>query len=182
MHFIGANEEGTMQLHPLALGTITAAAMFFVACHHDESSGARAAETQLQAGAAPMAHACPMSVAGATATVTDVPTGVVVDFTTSAGPNEIADLRRRVHAMADAGTLGMMRGPGAGGGRAGRAMSREASGAARPRVRVEDTARGARVTLEPADVQGLDALRARVHAHVPRMASNDACVRARTSP
>jgi hypothetical protein len=183
VHFVAPNEEGAMQLHPLALGTITAAAMFFTACqHHDDWSGARTAETQLQAGAAPMAHACPMSVPGTTANAIDVPSGVVVEFTTTGGANDIAELRRRVHAMAEAGTLGMMRGPGSGAGRAGRAMAREASGTPRPRVRVEDTARGARVTLEPVDAQGLDALRARVRAHVPRMASNEACVRARSSP
>jgi hypothetical protein len=84
--------------------------------------------------------------------------------------------------MADAGTLGMMRGPGGGRGQAGRALARQAAGAARPRTRVEDTARGARVTLEPADAQNVDAYRAHVRAHASRMASSDACVRARTSP
>jgi hypothetical protein len=172
-----------MHTRALALGIITAASLSFggVACQHEETSGA---EAQLQAASAPGAHACPMGVTGVKVTAIDVATGVALDFETSAGPNEVGDLQRRVHAMSDAGTLGMMRGPGAGGGRAGRAASRQTSGAARPRVRVEDTARGARVTLEPLEAQGaegLDALRARVRAHAQRMASNDACVRARTS-
>lgn len=169
-----------MQLRPLALGMMTAASLLFVACHHEESSGA---EAQLQAATTSGgAHACPMGVTGATVTASDVPAGVVLDFTTSAGPSEVGELQRRVHAMSDSGTLGMMRGPGAGGGRAGRALAREATGVSRPRSRAEDTARGARVTLEPADAQGLDALRTRARAHVLHMTSNEACMRARTSP
>ena len=171
-----------MQARALVFGTIIAASLSLgvAACNRDDSSG----EAQLRAASAPGAHACPMGVKGATVTAIDVPTGVALDFATTAGPSEVAELERRVHAMADAGTLGMMRGPGAGGGAAGRALSRQAAGAARPRARVEDTARGARVTLEPAETQSpdaLDALRTRAHAHAVRMASNDACMRERTS-
>jgi hypothetical protein len=168
-----------MQLRPLALGMMTAASLLFFACHHEESSGAPA---QLQAASTPGAHACPMSVTGASVTASDVPTGVVLEFATGAGPNEVAELQRRVHAMSDSGTLGLMRGPGGGGGRGGRALAREGAAAARPRSRVEDTAKGARVTLEPADAQGLDALRTRARAHAQHMANNNGCMQARTSP
>lgn len=171
-----------MHIRALALGIITATSLSLggAACQHEESSG----EAQLRAASTPGAHACPMGVKGATVSASDVPSGAALDFATTGDPNDVAELQRRVHAMADAGTLGMMRGPGAGGGRAGRALARQASGAARPRTRVEDTARGARVTLEPAETpspDAVDALRTRVHAHAVRMASNDACMRARTS-
>ncbi len=171
-----------MQLRPLALGMMTAASLSIAACHNEEPQTSSGAQAELQAGTTVGTHACPMSVPGTTVTATDVSTGIALDLSTTAGPNEVAELQRRVQMMASAGTMGLMRGPGAGAGRAGRAASREASTTPRPRSRVENTPTGARVTLEPADAQGIDALRTRVRAHLPRMASNDACARARSSP
>jgi hypothetical protein len=173
-----------MQLRPLTFRIMTAVSLSLVAtaCHHEESGGG---ETQLRAASTPGAHACPMGVKGTSVTANDTSNGVALDFQTTAGPNEVADLQKRVHAMADAGSLGMMRGPGGGGGHAGRSLSSQVGGssAARPRTRVEDTARGARVTIEPAEgagSEGVDALRARAHTHAQRMATNEACMRARS--
>jgi hypothetical protein len=154
-----------------------------VACHHDEPAGS---ETEIRAASTPGPHACPMGVTGTSVTANDTSNGVALDFQTNAGANESSELQRRVHAMAEAGSLGMMRGPGGGGGKAGRALARQVAepGLTRPRARVEDTPRGARVTLEPAGgaKTELDALRARAHTHVVRMATNSGCMHARTSP
>jgi hypothetical protein len=176
-------------VRPLALGIIIAASSPFVtvACHHDESAGESAGgETEVRAASTPGPHACPMGVKGTSVTANDTSKGVALDFQTTAGASETSELQRRVHAMAEAGSLGMMRGPGAGGGRAGRALSRQASepGVSRPRTRVEDTARGARVTLEPSGTADTDvaALRSRAHAHVVHMSTNSGCMHARNSP
>lgn len=170
-----------MQLRPLVLGMMTAATFSFAACHNEEPQTVSGAEAQLRAGSAPAAHTCPMGVSGTSVKAADAPSGIALDFATTAGPNEVAELQRRIHAMSTAGTLGMTRGPGTGGGLAGRVAARDTSGTARSASRVEDTPTGARVTLEPAPGESIDALRARVRAHVPRMASNTACMRARAS-
>ncbi len=176
-------------VRPLALGIMIAASSPFVtvACHHDEkASGESGRETEVRAASTPGPHACPMGVKGTSVTANDTSKGVALDFQTTAGPSETSELQSRVHAMAEAGSLGMMRGPGAGGGHAGRALSRQVSepGVTRPRTRVEDTARGARVTLEPSGSGDTDvaALRSRAHAHVAHMSTNSGCMHARSSP
>jgi hypothetical protein len=165
------------------MATITAVSIFTVACHHEESPAPlRGAETQLQAGMATRAHSCPMGVPGTTVTTSDSPQGMTVDLATSSSDRDVEELRRRVHTMAEAGTLGMMRGPGGGGGRAGRVMAREAVQVPRPHTKVEDTGRGVRLTLEPGDKESVAELRARVKAHTQRMASNHECMGARAAP
>ena len=177
-------------VRPVALGIMIAASSPFitVACHHDQTAGENAGgKTEVRAASAAGPHACPLGVKGTSVTANDTSKGVALDFQTTAGDGEARELQRRVHAMAEAGSLGMMRGPGAGRGKAGRALSRQISeqgGLTRPATRVEDTAHGARVTLEAAggaDTE-VSALRQRAHAHVAHMATNSGCTQARTSP
>lgn len=145
-----------------------------------EQPGAQA-QTSTEAGMAggKMAAMCPMAVSGATVVAADTSAGETLTFSTSS-PDRLADLRTRVHAMADmhnrheaAGAThaheGMMGGGGdtgsgsAGGPKANMPMPPPATATA------EDTNAGARLVLTPKDPALLAQLQSAVRAHADMM-------------
>jgi len=125
---------------------------------------------QTHGGTASAGGVCPMDVSGTKVAVDDTADGVAIRFTTT---GDVAQLRQRVHAMADKhehmmhggmmGSGGM--GPGHGGG-PGHMMKMVDSTA-----RAEDIEGGARIVLTPKDPAQLGDLRAHVREHAARMAS-----------
>jgi hypothetical protein len=130
---------------------------------------------------------CPMAVPGAQAVAADVEGGEAVTFTTSS--DQVAELRNRVHAMADMhnrhhqgggmdhggmheGMQGGAMGHGSmGGGSADHmAMMPPPSHAA-----VEDLPSGARLVVTPNDPADLDQLRSAVRMHAEHMDEMHAC-------
>jgi hypothetical protein len=128
-----------------------------------------------------MAAICPMAVPGTQVSTSDTSTGEVVTFSTTS-PDQVADLRSRVRAMADMhnqhhgpgdmsgmqggmhGQGGMM-GSGAGqGGETGHMPMPPPS-----TTSVEDTDTGARLVVTPKDPAQLAQLQSAVRAHAGMM-------------
>ena len=110
---------------------------------------------------------CPLDVAGTQVVIADVDGGVVLAFTT---PGDVAELRVRVHHMADMHAMHdmhRMHGP----------MSHGHMGISAPlqmrmvpvQAAVADIDGGARVTLTPIDPAQLEALRAQARDHESMM-------------
>ena len=114
---------------------------------------------------------CPTDVEGTQVTAADTPTGETVTFTTA--PERAAELRTRVHAMADmhnrhhaTGTTDArdgMQGAGGGGMHGGMMMPPPS------RATVEDTDTGARIVVTPNDPADLAKLQATVREHAQHM-------------
>lgn len=138
----------------------------------------------------PMMGMCPMKVPGTVAAVTDTKDGVAISFTTSAG--DIAELRRRVHHMAQMHDrhADMM------GGRQGTTTERPATSAPGPMgsqkkmmvpstATAEDIEGGARIVLVPKDPANLAELRQHARDHVAMMSRGECpmmAMRAHPSP
>jgi hypothetical protein len=108
----------------------------------------------LRADTAPQAS-CPMTVPDAHVRSEDVEGGVALSFTTESG--DIADLRRRVHALAEHHQ------------RAAQGKGRHDGSMPAATASVEEIPEGARLLLEPRDPGQLDALRRRAEMHAARM-------------
>lgn len=124
-----------------------------------------------------MAGICPMTVPGTQVSAADTATGEALTFSTSS-PDQVADLRRRVRAMADMhnqhamggmheGMHGGMMGEGMGSGQDG-GMGRMAKPPLAS-ARVEDTDNGARLEITPDDPTQLPQLQSAVRAHADMM-------------
>ena len=128
---------------------------------------------------------CPMAVPGTQLAVADTADGEAVTFTTS--PDRAAELRGRVHAMADmhnrhhqagmesmhggmqhGGMMGGSKGP-AGGGDAMPMMPPPS------RAAVEDVEGGARLVVTPNAPADLDRLRSTVRMHAEHMRQTGTC-------
>jgi hypothetical protein len=153
------------------------------------SPPASAPEPVGQEGGRPMGMqpgTCPAEVPGTQVSATDVDGGEAVTFKTS--PEQAAELRKRVHAMADMhnshhqgggmghggmpeGMHGGAMGPGSmGGGSDQMAMMPPPSRAA-----VEEAPGGARIVVTPNDPADLDRLRSAVRMHAEHMGQTHAC-------
>jgi hypothetical protein len=108
-----------------------------------------------------------MAVPGAQARVVEVVGGVALELVTDGSQGDVEELRRRVVAMSERGTMGRMAGPS--GGQGGRGTMRTGPPAPATERRVEAIARGERVTLLARDPRQVDALRARAQAHAAKM-------------
>jgi len=127
-----------------------------------------------------MMESCPMKVEGTTASVSDTGDGVAISFTTSTG--DVAELRRRVHHMAEMhdrhhGTMGQ----GMMGGKNEAAPSPGASSPKKPKKMMmvpstaiaNDVEGGARIVLVPKDPARLAELRQHARDHVGRMSRGE---------
>ncbi len=128
--------------------------------------------------------ACPMAVPGTQLAVADTPEGEAVTFTTA--PDRAAELRGRVHAMADmhnshhqgGGMEGMHGGMQHGGMMGGGSMGSTGRDAMMPppsRAAVEDVEGGARLVVTPNDPADLERLRSTVRMHAERMRQTVTC-------
>lgn len=131
--------------------------------------------------------ACPMAVPGTQVAVADTADGEAVTFTTA--PDQAAELRSRVHAMADmhnshhqgGGMEGMHGGMQHNGMMGGGSMGSSGGGGAMPmmpppsRAAVEDVEGGARLVVTPSDPADLDRLRSTVRMHVEHMRQTGTC-------
>lgn len=149
----------------------------------------QATETAAPGGMAAMdMQACPMSVPGTQVAAAETPDGESITFTTS--PNWAADLRARVHGMADVhnrhhqgggmeGTNGGMQHEGMmGGGSMGPSGAGADQMAMMPppsRATVEDVEGGALIVVTPNDPADLDRLRSAVRMHAEHMQQTGAC-------
>lgn len=176
----------TRSLATLAVALMTTA----VACMggHAASSPASTAQAPMNAPGGmegmPMS-ACPMAVPGTQLGVTDTRDGEAVTFTTS--PDLAAELRSRVHAMADmhnshhqGGGMegmhgGMQHGGMMGGGSMGSTGGRDAMMPPPSRAAVEDVEGGARLVVTPNDPADLDRLRSTVRMHAEHMRQTGTC-------
>jgi TusA-related sulfurtransferase len=143
--------------------------------------------------AGPMAG-CPMAVPGTEVAADDVPAGEAITFTT-ADPQAVADLRSRVHAMAEmheahhgAGMMGGMHGPMHHGDMAGGGMERGGTGGGTGsadvpehgmmpggRAVAEDVPGGARLVITADDPADVDRVRAAVRMHAAHMRDSGTC-------
>ncbi len=164
-----------------------AVALVGVGCSHDAASQPTASAPPPPAGArAPggmdaerLAAMCPMAVPGAHVSAADVSTGEALTFSTTS-PDQVADLRSRVHAMADmhnrhhasgdmsgmqGGMHGGMMGTGtdSGGGMGHMPMPPPSTAS------VEDTDTGARLVVTPKDPAQLAQLQSAVRGHADMM-------------
>lgn len=127
-----------------------------------------------------MGGMCPMKVPGTAVSVADTEGGVALVFTTSTG--DVAELRRRVHQVAEMHNRhhsgGMMSGGMHDGGTGEHPMGR-GGGMMSPGMMIgsaataEDVEGGARIVLAPKDPSQLDALRRHVHGHAERMSHGE---------
>lgn len=173
----------------LALAVLAAVT---TACGH--AGGHPAAASAAQTAPAPegrggMAMPCPVAVPGTQVAVGDTPDGVAVTFTTT--PDRTAELRARVHAMADmhnrhhqgAGMEhgAMERGEMHRGAMMGGGMMGSGGGEAMPmmpppsRATVDDVDGGARLAVSPNDPADLDRLRSTVRMHAEHMQRSGSC-------
>lgn len=137
------------------------------------------AGTTGEMGSGKMTGMCPMAVPDTQVSAADTATGEALTFTTSS-PDQVADLRSRVHAMADmhnqhhataemggmhghGGMMGEGMGSGQGGGM-GHMSPPPLSTAT-----VEDTDTGARLEITPVDPTQLAQLQSAVRAHADMM-------------
>jgi hypothetical protein len=123
-----------------------------------------------------MGDQCPMFVAGTTVQTKDTSDGMAMMFTTT---GDVAELRRRVHVMADhmnahssgGGGMGMHgtgMGPDAGMGMGGGMMGGMHS-------QVEDVDHGARLKMTAADPAKLNEMRQHMKQHVQMMNQSHGC-------
>jgi hypothetical protein len=115
-------------------------------------------------GEAAMGGTCPMDVPGTKVSVADTPDGVAITFTTT---SDVAELRQRVHHVAEMHEHRMQGGMGSGGMGSGHMMMKMVPSTAR----AEDVDGGARIALTPNDPAQLADLRAHVHEHAAQMAN-----------
>jgi hypothetical protein len=162
----------------------------------------QASNQQMMPGMMGMGDACPMAVPGTTVQTTNTSDGMTMTFTTTGG---VAELRKRVHAMADhmdvqsggMGMHGMMMGNADGGAMMGGGgmmggngmmggggmMDRSDGGAAMmmggmmPPVhaQAEDVERGAMIRMTPVSPSNLDAMRQQMQQHVQMMNQAHGC-------
>lgn len=151
----------------------TAAFLLLSACAH-APSGEPSAHSSGHADG--MMADCPMKVPGTKVSAADSVNGETVTFTT---PDQVAELRRRVHAMAsmhnekhsDGATHEGMKSGGMmmGGGMMGNEMPMEGMKMPPSRATALDVESGASVTLIPNDPADLQKLRSAVRMHVEHM-------------
>jgi hypothetical protein len=134
-------------------------------------------------------QACPMAVPGAQIAAADTPDGESIMFTTS--PDRAAELRARVHAMADMHNRhhqgGGMEGMRDGMQHGGMMMGDGSTGGSVPgahhmammpppsHATVEDIDNGARIILTPNDPGDLEKLRSAVRVHADHMRDSGTC-------
>lgn len=168
-------------LHVAALGTALSIGCASSGARQPAESGTARAEHAEHGDHGPpgnkqeMMGMCPMKVEGTTAFVSDTSDGVAISFTTSTG--DVAELRRRVHHMAEMHDRhhGMM-GEGTMGGRNEAAPP----GAPAPKnmmvpatATATDVEGGARIVLVPKDPARLAELRQHARDHVGRMSRGE---------
>lgn len=166
----------------LALAAASGCMVGMVAHHADVPA------PQADPGAMPacVMQACPMAVPGTTLSAADTADGEAVTFTTT--PEGVADLRSRVHAMAemhnrhhqgagpDPSPGGMQQGGMMGGGHMGPSGGMHASMMPPPsRAAVEDVAGGARLVVTPDDPAQLERLRTSLRERTRHMQDTGAC-------
>lgn len=180
----------TMTLATL-LAPLAACMPAMMAGHTAPAMGAAPATAPTSAPGTAPTDACPMAVPGAQVTASDTPDGEALTFTTTSG--DVAELRRRVHGMAEmhgrhhAAGAGMEHGHGGmghgemmGGGMAmgGSAMEggqgagghgSHAMAIPPSRAAVEDVENGARVVVTPNDPADLEKLRSAARMHAQHM-------------
>ena len=113
-----------------------------------------------------MAAMCPMAVPGTQVSASDLSTGEAVTFSTTS-PEQVADLRSRVRAMAD-----MHNRHHASGDMSGMQGGMHGHGGMMPppsTASVEDTDAGARLMVTPKDPAQLAQLQSAVRAHAEMM-------------
>ncbi len=156
--------------------------------HAEATATPHPAETAPTGMSAMSMQNCPMSVPGTQVAAADIPDGESITFTTS--PDRAADLRARVHAMADmhnrhhqGGGMeemhgGMQHGGMMGGGSMGSSSAGADQMAMMPppsRASVEDVEGGARIVVTPNDPADLDRLRSAVRMHAQHMRDGGQC-------
>lgn len=129
------------------------AASLALACTHSAPPAAATTTTCCAGMADGMKRMCPMAVPGTSASALDVDGGAALEFTTTSG--EVADLRARVHHMADKHEHG------------GCPMMSEMKTASS--AKVEETAAGARIVFTATNPAELAALRENVRAEAQHM-------------
>ena len=129
------------------------------ACVHSAPPAGAAAAPPDKSGM--MMAMCPMSVPGTQVYAADTANGEALTFTTA--PDQTAELRIRVHAMAN---MHNQRHGGAGGGPA---MMEGMPMPPPSRAWVEDVQNGARISLTPNDPADLEKLRSAARMHATHM-------------
>ncbi|MGZ6143114.1 MAG: hypothetical protein ACXWLM_07230 [Myxococcales bacterium] len=172
---------------------MSALALVSIGCAHGEASQTAAApavqpmahpHTGMRAGMTgdKMAAMCPMAVPGTQVSSLDTATGEMITFSTTS-PDQVAELRTRVRAMADmhnqhhgAGGMqgmheheGMMSGSGGDSAMASMPMPPPST------ATVEDIDGGARLVLAPTDPAQLAQLQSAVRSHAQMMQQQGAC-------
>ena len=157
-------------------------ALVSMGCAHDAASHATAplaqpgaqAETGMggMAGGR-MAAMCPMAVPGTQVSAADTATGEALTFSTTS-PDQVAELRTRVHAMADMhnqhhGAGGMHQGMHEHGGMMGGGAMANMPMPPPSTATIENTDSGARLVLTPTDPAQMAQLQSAVRGHADMM-------------
>jgi hypothetical protein len=154
-------------------------------CMGHHAAEAAAPSPRARAAAPAMAGHCPMEVPGTQVSAADTQDGEAVTFITS--PDHEADLRSRVHAMADMHNEhhqggGMDHGGMHGSGSMGRdtstgsgAMGHMETMPPPSRASVQDVPGGARLVVTPSDPGDLERLQSVVRTHAQHMSETHAC-------
>jgi hypothetical protein len=151
--------------------TATAAALAGAACAHGGSQSSSATTTAAQHGETMARSTCPMTVPGTQVAAADTATGGVLTFTTTS-PDQVAELRSRVRAMADMHNHHHSAEGGMGSGDGdGTAMSVPPVSTAA----VEDTDQGARMVLTPTDASQVPDLQRIAREHAALMQAQGRC-------
>lgn len=169
-------------LHVVALGTALSFGCASSGPRQPAASGTARAENAEHAehGQSGNEHGmmemCPMKVEGTTSSVSDTGDGVAISFTTSTG--DVAELRRRVHHMAEMHERHHgMKGEGMMGGHNEAPPSPGSSPKKMMMVpstaTVNDVEGGARIVLVPKDPARLAELRQHARDHVGRMSRGE---------
>lgn len=163
-----------MTTRSLAVLVLLAAACAHSGGSGDTTAAARPAPATAASRQAPTASGmpmCPTDVEGTQVTAADTPSGETVTFTTA--PERAAELRTRVHAMADMHNRHHATGAtDAHAGMQGAEGGGMHHGAMMPppsRATVEDTDTGARIVVTPNDPADLAKLQATVREHAQHM-------------
>ena len=136
---------------------LLAALLSLSACVHSAPPAGAAAAPPDPSG---MMAMCPMSVPGTQVYAADTANGEALTFTTA--PDQVPELRIRVHAMAN---MHNQRHGGMGGGPAMGGMMMPPPS----RAWVEDVENGARISISPNDSADLEKLRSAVRMHATHM-------------
>jgi len=156
----------------------TAAFLILSGCAHSQSAAPAAKPAAAEQAPVPggdMMSMCPMNVPGTQVSAADSETGETLTFTTTT-TDQVAELRSRVHAMAEMHNRhhaagGMMEG-GMAGGTGGMMGSGEATGPAMmppSHATVVDLEGGASIMLTPNDPADLQKLQSEARVHAQRM-------------